>query len=84
MNAYAERFVHSIKSECLAKVIPLGEAQLHKVVTEYTQLCHLEHNHQGLDSQLIGRGRVGLWGERAVLCRRRFGGTLYYYFRGAT
>ncbi len=27
LNAYAERFVRSVKSECLAKIIPLGERQ---------------------------------------------------------
>jgi len=34
LNAYAERFVRSTKSECLAKVIPLSEAHLRRTVTE--------------------------------------------------
>ncbi len=32
LNAYAERFVRSIKSECLAQIIPLGERHLRAVV----------------------------------------------------
>jgi transposase InsO family protein len=48
LNAYAERFVHSVKSECLAKIIPLGERHLRKAVKEYTEHYHLERNHQVL------------------------------------
>ena len=47
LNAYAERFVRSVKSECLAKIIPLGERHLRKAVKEYTEHYHLERNHQG-------------------------------------
>ena len=35
--AYAERFVRSIKSECLAQIIPLGEQHLHHAVKEFTE-----------------------------------------------
>jgi putative transposase len=45
---HAERFVLSVKSECLAKIIPLGERHLRKAVTEYTEHYHVERNHQGL------------------------------------
>ena len=38
LNAYAERFVRSIKSECLAQIIPLGEGHLRTAVKEYTEL----------------------------------------------
>jgi transposase InsO family protein len=55
LNAYAERFVRSIKSECLAKIIPLGERHLRLVVSEYVEHYHLERNHQGLENQLIER-----------------------------
>jgi len=37
LNAYAERFVRSIKSECLAQVIPIGEAHLRRAVREYIE-----------------------------------------------
>jgi transposase InsO family protein len=35
LNAFAERFVRSIKSECLAQVIPMGVAHLRRAVREY-------------------------------------------------
>ena len=84
LNAYAERFVRSIKSECLGKIIPLGERHLRTVVSEYTQLYHLERNHQGLDNQLISRSPDRSAGmDRDVLCNERLGGILKYYCRKA-
>jgi putative transposase len=47
LNAYAERFVLSIRSECLDQIIPLGERHLRKVMREYTEHYHAERNHQG-------------------------------------
>jgi putative transposase len=83
LNAYAERFVRSVKSECLAKIIPLGKRHLRKAVMEYTEHYHLERNHQGLDNELIEK----LIDERnmdgAVECRERLGGILNYYHRRA-
>ena len=52
LNAYAERFVRSIKSECLAQVIPLGERHLRRCVSEYVEHYHHERNHQGLGNDL--------------------------------
>jgi hypothetical protein len=49
LNAYAERFVRSIKFECLAQIIPLGEDHLRHVVKAYTERYHADRNHQGLD-----------------------------------
>ena len=48
LNVYAERFVRSIKSECLTQIIPLGERHLRKAVKEYT-----EHYQQGRGNELI-------------------------------
>jgi transposase InsO family protein len=53
LNAYAERFVRSIKSECLARVIPFGERQLRRAVKDYTEHYHRERNHQGLGNKRI-------------------------------
>ncbi len=53
LNAYAERFVRSIKSECLSQIIPLGERHLSHAVKEYTEHYHVERNHQGLNNRLI-------------------------------
>ena len=79
LNAYAERFVRSVKFECLVKIIPLGERHLRKAVKEYTEHYHLERNHQGLDNELIDKRNM----DGAVECRERLGGVLNYYYRRA-
>jgi transposase InsO family protein len=83
LNAYAERFVRSVKSECLAKIIPLGERHLRKAVKEYTEHYHFERNHQGLGNELIQKpsGEPNPYG--AVECQERLGGILKYYYRRA-
>jgi putative transposase len=83
LNAYAERFVRSIKSECLAQIIPLGERHLRSAVKEYTEHYPLERNHQGLENELIeGQGgAVDMSGD--VERQERLGGILNYYYRRA-
>ena len=80
LNAYAKRFVRAITSECLAKIIPLGEQNLQAAVTEYIEHYHVERNHQGLDDELIDKSRDAHVGMDAdVLCNERLGGILKYY-----
>ncbi len=82
-NAYAERFVRSIKSECLAQIIPLGERHLRKAVKEYTEHYHFERNHQGLNNELIEKPSDEPNRDGAVECQERLGGVLKYYERRA-
>jgi transposase InsO family protein len=80
LNAYAERFVRSIKEEALNRVVPLGEGHLRTVVREYVTHYHEERNHQGIDNRLIEqRGKVVALGGR-VARRERLGGLLNYYY----
>jgi putative transposase len=53
LNAYAERFVLSAKSECLERVVPLGEEHLRAAVREFVDHYHEERPHQGLGNELI-------------------------------
>jgi transposase InsO family protein len=82
LNAYAERFVRSIKDDCLSKLIPLGERHLRSAVSQYIDHYHQERNHQGIGNELIEKPPDPRDGE--VLCRERLGGVLkYYYCRAA-
>jgi transposase InsO family protein len=83
LNAYAERFVRSIKSECLAQIIPLGERHLRHAVKEYTEHYHIERNHQGLDNQLIEKRDGVIDMNSAVVRHERLGGSLNSYDRRA-
>lgn len=80
-NAYAERFVLSIKSECLQRMIFFGEASLRRAVKEYLDHYHGERAHQGLGNDCIENGEVTSVG--AIRCRERLGGILKHYYRAA-
>ena len=81
LNAFAERFVRSIREECLSRVIPLGERHLCWVIGEYVKHYHLERNHQGLGNELSEP--IGDPGRGRVTSRERLGGLLKYYYRRA-
>jgi len=83
LNAYAERFVRSIKEDCLNRVVLLGEGHLWLVVHEYVEHYHCERNHQGLDNQLLERAPPPANLETEVHRRERLGGLLNYYHREA-
>ncbi len=83
LNAYAERFVRSIKSECLSQIIPLGEQHLRHAVKQYTEHYHVERNRQGLDNQLIEERHGVVDINSAIERHERLGGILSYYERRA-
>ena len=83
LNAYAERFVRSIKEETLRQMLLLGERSLHYVLQQYLAHYHAERNHQGLENQLIAAA-PGLDHHRGQVVRQeRLGGLLSYYHREA-
>ncbi len=83
LNAYIERFMRSLKSEALSRMIFFGEKSLRRAVVSYLRHYHAERNHQGLGNQIIKPGdEVGqVVGE--IECRQRLGGLLRYYYREA-
>jgi putative transposase len=85
LNAYAERWVRSVKEECLAKLILLGEGSLRRALRHYQAHYHEERNHQGKDNVLLfPLPTQAVSGEQGkVRCRERLGGLLKYYKREA-
>ena len=81
-DAYAERFVRSIKHECLSRVIPFGERHLRRTIAEYVEHYHRERNHQGLANELIA-GTPAVDHVGRIRRRPRLGGLLNYYGRAA-
>ena len=79
-NAFAERFVLSIKSECLGRMIFFGEASLRRAVGEYLEHYQAERAHQGIGNVPITTIAVG---EGEVQSRESLGGILKYYYRAA-
>jgi putative transposase len=81
-NAYAERFVRSIREECLDRLILFGERRLFRALDEFVAHYHGERNHQGLGNALITPAAAAAGGAQ-VRCRDRLGGLLRYYHRAA-
>ncbi|MBA3708764.1 MAG: transposase [Planctomycetes bacterium] len=88
LNAFAERWVRSVKSDCLRKITCLGFGGLGRALSEYMVHYHAERPHQSLgnappDAQApvqqpddqAGMGKIG--------CQTRLGGVLKHYYREA-
>src|SRR5262245_45685966 len=83
LNAYAERFVRSIKDECLNRLIFVGQTSLRRAIAHYMEHYHAERNHQGLENRLIRPGPSPN-SARVRVCRRpHLGGMLNYYYGAA-
>jgi len=74
LNAHAERFVRSIKAECLNRMIFIGQASLRRAVSEYMVHYHRERNHQGLDNRLLLVPETATAASGSILRRARLGG----------
>jgi hypothetical protein len=76
----------SIKSECLDKLVVLGERHLRVAISEYVQHYHLERNHQGLEGQLVTTPPIAATpanDNSPVARRERLGGLMNFYYRRA-
>ena len=82
-NAYAERFVRTIKESCLEKMILFGEDSLRNSIHQFVEHYHLERNHQGLQNRLIIPMKGTVNTERRIERRETLGGLLNYYYRAA-
>lgn len=85
LNSSAERWVRSVKEECLSKLILVGESSLRRALNEYVSHFHSERNHQGKGNVLLFPEPTGPGGSARgrVECRARLGGLLRYYARAA-
>ena len=85
LNAYAERWVRSVKEECLSRLILFGESSLRRAVSDFLEHFHQERNHQGKGNLLLfPTGTVPCPNPAtAVCCCERLGGLLKYYYSHA-
>jgi putative transposase len=81
MNAHAERFVRSIRSECLDQMVFVGQRSLERVIVEYLAHYHGERSHQGLGNEIPVRPPAQR--EGSVQATKRLGGLLKFYHRAA-
>jgi transposase InsO family protein len=84
LNAYAERWVRSIKDEALSRIILFGEGSVQHVLNEYVDHYHHERNHQGKGNVLLFLPpSLAEKHDDLIQCRERLGGLLKYYTREA-
>ena len=85
LNSFAERWVRSVKEECLSKLVLFGEGSLRRAVGEYVIHFLEERNHQGKGNVLLFPRNEDIIGSRKgrVRCIARLGGLLKYYHREA-
>ena len=83
LNAYAERWVRSVKEECLSKVILFGERSLRRALINFVDHFHAERNHQGKGNILLFPRATDRQREGPVRCHERLGGLLRYYHQEA-
>ena len=80
-NAFAERFVRTIKYECLNKVIFFSEKQLIYTIQQFTDHYNTERPHQGIGNNVIQGDFSLTTGDIKV--KKRLGGMLKSYYRKA-
>ena len=82
-NAFAERFVRSIKEECLGRMIFFGERSLRRAIRHYAEHYQLERPHQGIGNRVIQQGGDRPTAGTEIHCVERLGGLLKHYKRAA-
>jgi transposase InsO family protein len=84
LNAFAERWIQSVKKEALSKMILFGERSLRHVLSEYIAHYHMERPHQGKGNVILFPSAQSVPNsDSPIECRERLGGLLKYYYREA-
>ena len=85
LNAHAERWVRSVKQECLSQLILFGEGSLRRALQQCVAHYHAERNHQGKNNLLLFPAEEDKWTrvQPPIRCTERLGGLLKYYHRRA-
>ena len=81
-NAYAERWVRTVREECLDKLFIWNEAHLRRVLLEYVQYYNSRRPHQGLE-QDSPEGLKLISEEGEIQSRAVPGGIIHDYYRRA-
>ena len=83
MNAHAERWVRSIKHQCLNHFVCFSDNHLDHLVEQYLEHYHTERPHQGIENRLIIPPSHPPPASGKIMCKTPLGGVLKSYSRAA-
>ena len=84
LNAFTERWVRSVKEDCLSKLILFSEGSLRRVLRQYLIHYHAERNHQGKNNVILFTDHLPKESSEGLIeCKKRLRGVLKYYYRNA-
>jgi transposase InsO family protein len=83
LNAFAERFVRTIKEECVNRMIFFGRSSRERALVQYVAQYHSERNHQGVGNRLPRNPTAFARRDGPVRRRERLGEMLSFYHREA-
>ena len=81
-NAFAERWIRSVREECLDKVLIINQTHLRRVMRDYIEFFNMARPHQGIEQQ-IPIPKVKRETSGPVHCRNVLGGIIHDYYRDA-
>jgi putative transposase len=81
-NAHAERWIRSVREECLNKLLIINQTHLRRVMREFVAYHNTARPHQGIDQQIPIPSTAPI-GTGQVRCRNVLGGIIYDYYREA-
>jgi hypothetical protein len=79
-NSFAERWIRSVREECLDKLLIINQAHLRRVMCEYVEFFNTARPHQGIEQQ-IPIPQTDHLTHGSVRCRNVLGGIIYDYYR---
>jgi putative transposase len=82
-NAYGERFIGSLRRECLDHILILSEQQLRRLVNEYVQYFNEDRPHQGINQRIPAKLESSRLREGEIVARPVLGGLHHAYHRQA-
>ena len=83
LNAFAERWVRTIKENCLDQMILIGESSLRRAISQFVEHYNTERPHQSLENKIIEPRFEEIPAEGEIKRDSRLGGMLNYYYRKA-
>jgi hypothetical protein len=78
-NAFAERWIRSVRQECLDKLIIINQVHLRRVMHEYVDYYNTARPHQGIQQQSPIPFKPQSKGR--ICCRDILGGIIHDYYR---